>query len=167
MVACKPEQVQQTSEVSADASKIKSHIWFLSDDLLEGRDTGSRGHEIASLYIAAEFEKDGLTPAGDNGTYMQREDFVQANIDQSSIRLSLTGPQGDVKLIYPKQFLTSTNPVTELSQMTGQLVFVGYGIIAPELQHNDYQYIDVKNKVVVVLSGKPKSFPSEEGAHFG
>ena len=51
--------------------------------------------------------------------------------------------------------------------MTEQLVFVGYGIITPQLQHNDYQNIDVKNKVVVVLSGKPKSFPSEEGAHFG
>lgn len=143
MVACQSDPVEYTSDVSADPARIKSHLRFLSDDLLEGRDTGARGHEIASLYIAAEFEKYGLTAAGDDGTYMQRVNFVQANIDQSSIRLSLTGPQGDVKLKYPKQFLTSPNPVTELSQMAGQPVFVGYGIIAPELQHNDYQYIDV------------------------
>jgi Zn-dependent M28 family amino/carboxypeptidase len=167
LVACKSEQVQQTSEVSADASRIKSHLRFLSDDLLEGRDTGARGHEIASLYIAAEFEKYGLTPAGDDGTYMQRVNFVQANIDQSSIKLSLTGAQGKMPLSYPKQFITSPNPLDELTQMAGKLVFVGYGIIAPELQHNDYQDLDVKGKVVVVLSGKPKSFPSEEGAHFG
>lgn len=167
IVACKSEQVQQTSEVSADASRIKSHLRFLSDDLLEGRDTGARGHEIASLYIAAEFEKYGLTAAGDNGTYMQRVNFVQANIDQSSIKLSLTGSQGDMALSYPKQFLTSPNPVEEMTQMAGKLVFVGYGIVAPELQHNDYQDMDVKGKVVVALSGKPKSFPSEEGAHFG
>ena len=51
--------------------------------------------------------------------------------------------------------------------MAGKLVFVGYGIVAPELQHNDYQGMNVKGKVVVTLSGKPKSFPSEEGAHFG
>ena len=167
MVACQSEPVQQTSEVSADASRIKSHLRFLSDDLLEGRDTGARGHEIASLYIAAEFERYGLTPAGDNGTYMQRVNFVQAKIDQSSIKLSLTGSQGDMALSYPKQFLTSPNPVNEITQMTGKLVFVGYGIVAPELQHNDYLDMDVKGKVVVALSGKPKSFPSEEGAHFG
>nr|WP_232787862.1 hypothetical protein [Paraglaciecola sp. MB-3u-78] len=81
LIACQSEQVQHTSEISDDASRIKSHLRFLSDDLLEGRDTGARGHEIASLYIAAEFEKYGLTPAGDNGTYMQRVNFVQAYID--------------------------------------------------------------------------------------
>jgi Zn-dependent M28 family amino/carboxypeptidase len=167
LVACQSEPLQKTSEVSADASRIKSHLRFLSDDLLEGRDTGARGHEIASLYIAAEFEKYGLTPAGDDGTYMQRINFVQANIEQSSIKLSLKGSQGDVTLSYPKQFLTYPNPVEEKTRMAGKLVFVGYGIIAPELQHDDYQGIDVKGKVVVTLSGKPRSFPSEEGAHFG
>ncbi len=167
LVACQSEQVQKTSEVSADASRIKSHIRFLSDDLLEGRDTGARGHEIASLYIAAEFEKYGLTPAGDDGSYMQRVNFVRANIDQSSIKLSLTALKGNVTLSYPKQFLTYPNPLEKTTQMAGKLVFVGYGIVAPELQHNDYQGMDVKGKVVVALSGKPKSFPSEEGAHFG
>ena len=107
LVACQPEQVQKSAEVSADTSRIQSHLRFLSDDLLEGRDTGARGHEIASLYIAAEFERYGLTPAGDNGSYMQRINFVQAYIDQSSIKLSLTGSQGEMPLSYPKQFLTS------------------------------------------------------------
>ena len=167
LIACQPEQVQQTSEIFADASRIKSHLRFLSDDLLEGRDTGARGHEIASLYIAAEFEKYGLTPAGDNGTYMQRVNFVQAYMDQSSIKLSITGSQGDLTLSYPKHFLTYPDPLKETTLMTGKLVFVGYGIVAPELQHNDYQDMDVKGKIVVTLSGKPKSFPSEEGAHFG
>ncbi|MEP1446415.1 MAG: M28 family metallopeptidase [Paraglaciecola sp.] len=167
LVGCQSEGEKQTNEVSADASRIKSHLRFLSDDLLEGRDTGARGHEIASLYIAAEFEKYGLKPAGDNGTYMQRVNFVQANIEQTSIKLSLNGSQGEVSLNYPKQFLTAPNPQEELTRMAGKLVFVGYGIIAPELQHNDYQDMDVKGKVVVALSGKPKSFPSEEGAHFG
>jgi hypothetical protein len=143
LVACQPEPIQQLSEISADASRIKSHIRFLSDDLLEGRDTGARGHEIASLYIAAEFEKYGLTPASDNGAYMQRVNFVQAYIDQSSIKLSLTDSEGDMTLSYPKQFLTYPNPLEETTEMVGKLVFVGYGIVAPELQHNDYQDIDV------------------------
>ena len=167
LVACRPEQIQQTPEISADASRIKSHLRFLSDDLLEGRDTGSRGHEIASLYIAAEFEKYGLTPAGDNDTYMQEVNFVQSYIDQSSIKLSIRDSKGDVTLNYPKHFLTYPDAITETTKMAGKLVFVGYGIVAPELQHNDYQDMDVKGKIVVTLSGKPKSFPSEEGAHFG
>ena len=167
LVACRPEQIQQTPEISADASRIKSHLRFLSDDLLEGRDTGSRGHEIASLYIAAEFEKYGLTPAGDNDTYMQEVNFVQSYIDQSSIKLSIRDSKEDVTLSYPKHFLTYPDAITETTKMAGKLVFVGYGIVAPELQHNDYQDMDVKGKIVVTLSGKPKSFPSEEGAHFG
>jgi hypothetical protein len=167
LVACQPEQAKVPEEVKADASRIKSHLRFLADDFLEGRDTGARGHEIASLYIAAEFEKYGLTPAGDDGTYMQRINFVQAYIDQSSINLSLTSNDGSIPLSYPKQFLTSPNPQQEMTQMSGKLVFVGYGIVAPELAHNDYQDIDVQGKVVVTLSGKPQSFPSEEGAHFG
>ncbi len=167
VVGCQSESIQPTPKISADASRIKSHLRFLSDDLLEGRDTGARGHEIASLYISGEFEKYGLLAAGDDGTYMQRVNFVQANIVQSSIKLSLSGPEGDVSLKYPKQFLTSPNPLEEMTQMAGKLVFVGYGIVAPELQHNDYQGMNVKGKVVVTLSGKPKSFPSEEGAHFG
>ncbi len=167
LIACQPEEVQQTVEVQADASRIKSHLRFLSDDLLAGRDTGSQGHEIASLYIATEFEKYGLKPAGDNDTYMQRVEFVQAHIDQNSIALSLTDAQGEVELSYPKQFLTSPNTQQQMTEMQGKLVFVGYGIVAPELQHNDYQDLDVTGKVVVALSGKPQSFPSEEGAHFG
>jgi hypothetical protein len=155
------------NDPSADPMRIKSHLRFLSDDLLEGRETGARGHEIASLYIAAEFEKYGLVPAGDDGTYMQRVNFVQAKLDQSSVRLSLTDAEGETALDYPKQFITSADTLDIQTQMAGELVFVGYGIIAAELKHNDYQDIDVKGKVVVTLSGKPQSFPSEEGAHFG
>lgn len=167
LVACQSEQAKQTSNVAAEPLRIKSHLKFLADDLLEGRDTGARGHEIASLYIASEFEKYGLKPAGDDGSFMQRVSFVQANIDQNSIALSLTTPKGEVALNYPKQFLTYANSQNETTSMAGQLVFVGYGIVAPELTHNDYQNMDVTGKVVVALSGKPKSFPSEEGAHFG
>jgi Zn-dependent M28 family amino/carboxypeptidase len=163
--ACQADIPKTTQE--ADPLRIKSHLRFLSDDLLEGRDTGSRGHEIAALYIASEFEAYGLKPMGDDGTFMQRINFRQAYVDQSSIHLTLRGEEGETELSYPKQFLTGANPVTEQAILEGQLVFVGYGIVAPELSHDDYVGVDVAGKVVVTLSGKPKSFPSEEGAHFG
>ena len=173
--ACQSEIQQQDTAVNqshhqqtkADADRLKSHLRFLADDLLEGRDTGSRGHEIASLYIASEFEKYGLTPAGDNDTFMQRVRFRQSTMDQSSPQLSVVGSDGEFELEYPTDYITSANAAYEQAVMQGELVFAGYGIVAPELNHNDYQGLDVKGKVVVVLSGKPQSFPSEEGAHFG
>ncbi|MFT4940579.1 MAG: Zn-dependent M28 family amino/carboxypeptidase [Paraglaciecola sp.] len=158
---------QQKTASKADPQQLKAHIRFLSDDLLEGRDLGSKGHEIASKYIAAEFEKFALQPAGDNGSYLQRINFRQAFIEQSSPSLKLTTANGEVDLSYPKHYTTSASPVREQANLNGQLIFAGYGIIAPELNHNDYLGLDVKGKVVVVLSGKPSSFPSEEGAHFG
>lgn len=154
-------------QMTADEGRLKSHLRFLADDLLEGRDTGSRGHEIASLYIASEFEKYGLKPAGDDGSFMQRINFRQSFLDQTSPALTLSGPDGEQLLKYPAEYLTYANVSTENASMAGKLVFVGYGIVAPELHHNDYQDIDVEGKIVVALTGKPKSFPSEEGAHFG
>ncbi len=162
-----PDASNTDKPVNVEASRIRAHLKFLADDLLEGRDTGSRGHEIAANYIATEFEKYGLVPAGNNGTYFQLINFRQAHLDHSSVKLTLTKQGKTTELSYPKQFITGANP-SQLNALTqGELVFVGYGIIAPELGHNDYQDIDVKGKVVVTLSGKPKSFPSEEGAHFG
>ncbi|WP_289029443.1 M28 family metallopeptidase [uncultured Paraglaciecola sp.] len=157
----------EISLINADKNRIRSHLTFLADDLLKGRDTGSVGHEIASLYIASEFEKYGLMPAGDNDSYMQRVPFVQSTLDQNSIHLSLSSVTNTHNLSYPKEFLTRASVLNENTEMAGKLIFVGYGIIAPELDHNDYAGLDVAGKVVVVLSGKPKSFPSEEGAHFG
>lgn len=166
--ACNPSPPNSTAQaVVADPDRIKSHLKFLSDDLLEGRDTGSRGHEIAALYIASEFAKYGLTPAGDDNSYLQGIKFRQSFLEQGSPKLSLINSTGVQALSYPKHYLTGASAVSENTTLRGDVVFAGYGIIAPELEHDDYQNLDVEGKVVVVLSGKPKSFPSEEGAHFG
>ncbi|MEW9798061.1 M28 family metallopeptidase [Alteromonas sp. CYL-A6] len=150
---------------SPDTQRIKSHLFFLADDLLEGRDTGSRGHDIAALYIATEFAKYGLTPMGTDG-YMQNVRFRKAMLVQESPQFSLTKNGDTVSFDYPKDYLAGPSLLSEQAGVTGEMVFVGYGIIAPELNHNDYDGLDVKGKIVVTLAGKPGSFPSEEGAHF-
>jgi Zn-dependent M28 family amino/carboxypeptidase len=122
--------------------------------------------EIASLYIASQFEQYGLKPAGDDGTYMQRVTFRQSFLDQDSPELSITRGGKKTELSYPKEFLVGPSSRSLDSFVEGDIVFVGYGITAPELEHDDYADIDVKGKVVAILSGKPQSFPSEEGAHF-
>lgn len=163
--------MSQHSEV-ADINRVQSHLYFLADDLLEGRQTGSVGHEIASKYIESEFKKYGLKPLGDidasgEHSYFQRIQFRRAVLEQSSPSFTFKTADGEESLSYPKEYLTFANVAHSDAKLEGELIFAGYGIIAPQLDHNDYEGLDVNGKVVVVLSGKPASFPSEEGAHFG
>jgi hypothetical protein len=69
----------QTTEPTFTAERVRAHVEFLADDLLEGRDTGSRGHEIAARYVASQFDSFGLTPGGNDGTWYQRITFQQTN----------------------------------------------------------------------------------------
>ena len=88
-IAGVPAAVQQAAE-NIDPEKIRAHVKFLSDDLLEGRGPGKRGAEIAAKYIATQFALDDLKPAGDNGTYFQKVplDAVHTVEDQTTFALS-------------------------------------------------------------------------------
>jgi Zn-dependent M28 family amino/carboxypeptidase len=148
-----------------NVENIKAHMNFLAHDLLEGRDTGSRGHEIASLYIANEFQKYGLVPAGDDDTFMQRVAFRKGLLVQESPSLAISKDGETVDMSFIDDYLVGPNLGYAQASVSAPLVFVGYGIVAPSLGHDDYANIDVKGKIVVVLSGKPVSFPSEVGSH--
>lgn len=164
------KSVDETKAMAGIAAKpnvenIKAHMNFLAHDLLEGRDTGSRGHEIASLYIANEFQKYGLVPAGDNDTFMQRVAFRKGLLVQESPSLAISKDGETVDMSFMDDYLVGPNLGYAQASVSAPLVFVGYGIVAPSLGHNDYANIDVKGKIVVALSGKPVSFPSEVGSH--
>ena len=164
------ENVAETKAMAGVTSKpnvdnIKAHMDFLAHDLLEGRDTGSRGHEIASLYIANEFQKYGLVPAGDKDTFMQRVAFRKGLLVQESPSLSLSKEGEILDMNFMDDYLVGPNLAYAQANVSAPLVFVGYGIVAPSLGHDDYANIDVEGKIVVVLSGKPVSFPSEVGSH--
>ncbi|CAN7694420.1 M28 family peptidase [Pseudoduganella sp. LjRoot289] len=154
-------------DVQADKKMIKAHLSFLADDLLEGRETGSRGYDIAANYVKAQFMQYGLEPKGDNGGFLQQVPLRAARLVQDSTVVELTGPSGTEKLAYLSDYFVSGSLLEDKSEVSAPLVFVGYGIEAERFKHNDYAGADVKGKIVVVLSGKPKSFPTEEGAHFG
>jgi len=160
------KSVDMTSAgVKPNVENIKGHMNFLAHDLLEGRDTGSRGHEIASLYIATEFQKYGLVPAGENDSFMQRVAFRKGLLVQESPSLVLTKEGETIDMSFLDDYLVGPNLAYEQTNVSAPLVFVGYGIVAPSLDHNDYANIDVEGKIVVALSGKPASFPSEVGSH--
>jgi hypothetical protein len=151
----------------ADKAAIKAHLFFLADDLLEGRETGSRGYDIAASYVASQFAQYGVLPKGAAGSYYQPVPLRSTRIVPGSASVELVSPGGVERLSDTSDFATSGSTVEDASRVEAPLVFAGYGISAPRFKHDDYARIDVKGKIVVVLQGKPASFPTEEGAHFG
>jgi Zn-dependent M28 family amino/carboxypeptidase len=136
---------------AVDSMVFRAHLKFLADDALEGRRPGTRGGELAAKYIAAQFERLGLEPAGDSGTYFHKVPIITLNPDPI---VKLTGAATG-ELAFRKDYVLWSMRNEPSVQVSGDLVFVGYGIVAPEYQWNDYKNVDVKNKIVVVLVNDP------------
>jgi Zn-dependent M28 family amino/carboxypeptidase len=131
---------------------MQAHLEFLADDLLEGRAPGTRGGDIAALYIAKQFRRLGLEPAGDSGSYYHRVPII--SLDPTP---SLTLPQSGTPraLAYRTDFVLWSMHDSATVAASGDLVFVGYGIVAPEAEWNDYAGTDVRGKIVVALVNDP------------
>jgi hypothetical protein len=147
------------------AENIKAHMSFLASDLLEGRDAGSRGFDIAAEYVASQFRQMGLEPAGDGGTYFQRVPLL-ASRPASRGSVILKRPAGDLPLAFGEDYLPGRTPTAGETHVSAPMVFVGFGVVAPEHGHDDYKDIDVKGKIVVVLAGAPKRLQTEERAYY-
>ncbi|WP_287817893.1 M28 family metallopeptidase, partial [Idiomarina sp.] len=160
-----PETKSQTIDVSADETNLRAHLEFLADDDLKGRQTGSEGHEIASNYIVSEFKKLGLEPAGDDGSFYQRIPFRKSTLKENSASMSFESNGEVVEFEFPKQFITGPSHYSEKDEISAPMIFVGYGMEAPEFGLNDYDGLNVDGKIVVMLTGRPGFLPSEEGAH--
>jgi hypothetical protein len=163
------------SEASADPSEaamesirpeaIRAHMNFLADDLLEGRGTDSRGYEIAARYMATEFESMGLAPAGDAGTYLQTVPLRSARPDEANTTLSVIRNGKAETLVFRKDFLTIGDPARKETSVEAPVVYVGFGVTAPEQNYDDYKGIDVKGKIVAMLLEAP-NFESSLKAHY-
>lgn len=165
LVSCGTKKTETETQVSVDQNLIRAHLEFLADDLLEGRDTGSRGYEMAAHYVTSEFKKIGLQPAGDNGTFQQRVPFRKTYLNQQTTSAVIEIDGKSITLDYPEQYMMGGDATATQSKVTAEAVFVGYGLVADEFNHNDYAGLDVEGKIVVALTGRPTSWPSEEGAH--
>jgi Zn-dependent M28 family amino/carboxypeptidase len=155
-----------------NAERIRAHVRFLADDLLEGRGTGERGGDIAARYIAAQFALDGLKPAGDNGTYLQKVEFTGVRTLPAT-SLSLLPQNGAaLPLKLGEDFVVSNQTQTVSVDIDAPIVFAGYGIEAPEYGWDDFKGVDVKGKVVLVIvnqppSKDPKFFHAETMTYYG
>jgi hypothetical protein len=138
-------------------------VEFLADDLLEGRQTGKRGHELAAVYVASRFRGLGLQPAGDNGTYFQRVPFRRAVTEGTPV---VNLARGGRSQPLAASDIAIRPSVTEAERkISAPVVFVGTGIRDPRLKLDNYAGLDVRGKIVVVLGGTPHGLPSDIAAH--
>ena len=152
-----PQEAQQAA-ASIDPEKIRAHVRFLSSDLLEGRGPGLRGAQLAADYIATQFALDGLKPAGDNGTYFQKVPLYAVHTVEDQTTASFVPQNGQpIPLAYGEDFVTKDQTGSESADIDAPVVFVGYGIDAPEYHWNDYAGVDVKGKILLVIVNEPPS----------
>ena len=146
---------------------IKSHVEFLADDLLEGRETGTRGYAIAARYVASQFAAAGLKPGGDTGSFLQNVPFRSAQLEPDSAEFAIVGSSGDaVRYKFGEDFVVFPSRLAESTEASAAAVYAGHGIVAPHLGIDDYAGLSVRGKFVFVLAGGPSYLPGDEGAHF-
>jgi hypothetical protein len=146
-----------------DGRRWWSHVVFLADDALQGRDTGSPGHRKAAEYVAREFQKAGLQPAGTQG-YLQPVHLKSRTIDEPNCRLALVrdGVVTPLKLGEDAIIGLRVDPDPAVE---APLVFAGYGLSIPEVGHDDFRGLDARGKLVVYLRGAPPEIPGPLAAH--
>lgn len=145
---------------------MKAHVMFLASDAMKGRDAGSPEYDIAAQYVAAQYYAAGLRPAGDDGSYLQSVPLLSYRpADKGTLTVTRGGTP--VTLEFGKDYIPGGDPEKLSTVIDAGVVFAGYGIVAPHLKRDDYKGVDVKGKIVAILSGAPGSFDGEERAHFG
>jgi Zn-dependent M28 family amino/carboxypeptidase len=142
---------------SSDA--LLNHIRTLSSDEFEGRGPGSKGEELTIKYLEEQFGKIGLKPGNPDGTFLQKVPLVGITADPAmklAFRGSRAGRGGRTMMAnYRDDFVAWTKRVVDSASMDAELVFVGYGVQAPEFDWDDFKGVDVKGKVLVVLINDP------------
>src|SRR5437016_8101877 len=162
LVANSIGQTRNNPSSSISEGRLRAHIKFLSDDLLEGRGTGARGGEIAAKYIASQFEAMGLKGAGKDGSFFQPVSLVGVKADPKT-ELRINGPEKGEAFKFADEFVAFTGAQTEHVSVNTDLVFVGYGIDAPEQKWNDYKgpAEDYRGKILVMLVNDPPATVQE------
>ena len=139
-----------------DPHAIAAHMRFLADDALEGREPGTRGFEVAAEYVRAQFTAAGLDVA------YQPVPMRGAKLDDGASSLTIDGKA----LVHRKDCLIAPDFARDTVDVSAPVVLAGFGVSAPELKYDDYRNIDAHGKIVLLISGAPKSFPNDQRAYY-
>ncbi|MEG3790826.1 M28 family metallopeptidase [Lysobacter sp. CCNWLW3] len=151
---------------AADARRIEADVRYLADDLLEGRETGSRGYDLAALYVAQRLRAMGLRPAGENGGYTQRVPLLRAQRLAEGNELVIERKGATTALRFRDQFLPLLNFDRPQARVEAPAVFVAQAVHAPELGHDDFAGLDLRGKIAVLFGGAPARFASDQRAFY-
>lgn len=168
---CNPSSAPTDNSVASalDAetgSRIRAHMEVLAADDMRGREAGTEGHRKAAEYVASRFAEIGLEPLGDGGTYLQDIAFLETRLVPGSESFTLHRGEGDVALDAGRDYVQSGGYGQAEETITAALVFAGFGIQAPEYDHDDFAGIDVAGKILVLLTGAPPRFANNERAYY-
>jgi Zn-dependent M28 family amino/carboxypeptidase len=139
---------------SFSADHLLGHIRTLSSDEFEGRGPGSKGEQLTIKYLEDQYRSSGLEPGNPDGTYLESVPLVSITPDKS-MKLTFTGHGRTLEPKFQDDYVAWSKRVTDTSSVDADLVFVGYGVQAPEFQWDDFKGVDVKGKVIVVLINDP------------
>lgn len=153
-----------TGQLRDDGSRWWSYIEYLASDQMQGRQTGSPEHRKAAEYVASQFEKDGLKAAGEQG-YIQPVKFKTLQLDEARSSLALVRGGSEQKIAIGPEAIISAR-VDPAPKVSAGLVFVGYGLRAPESHYDDLAGLDTKGKIAVYMSGGPASISGALASHY-
>jgi Zn-dependent M28 family amino/carboxypeptidase len=139
---------------SLNADRLFANIKTLSSDQFEGRGPGSNGENLTIKYMEDQFRADGLEPGNPDGTFLQNVPLVSIT-PQPGVKIALTAHGQTLSPAFPKDFVAWTKRVVDKSSIDADMIFVGYGVQAPEFNWDDFKGVDVKGKVIVVLINDP------------
>ncbi|HYF32587.1 MAG TPA: M28 family peptidase [Chitinophagaceae bacterium] len=159
-----PKNVQAAMN-RIDTNTIRSHIAYLADDRLKGRLPGTEGYQTAVDYVVDQFKKIGVQPGGDAGGFTQKLVLRRSVVNNASAYALLKDKNGNVdSLAFLRDFSPIAHPMKTATSAQGPIVFVGHGIEVPGV-YSDYAGVDVKGKIVVLITGAPEGFHSTITAH--
>ncbi|GJL95422.1 MAG: aminopeptidase [Hyphococcus sp.] len=155
------------ANAKANKNRLEADVRYLADDLLEGREAGTRGYDLAAKYVAENYRAIGLTPGGNDGTYYQevpmREDTLGS---ENGGTLTLTGANAPQDIEPAVDYFVGSTARETSGSVEAPLVFVGYGLVAEDYNRDDFAGLDVEGKIVVAMFGSPKFLNTEERAHY-
>ncbi len=149
-----------------ESKAIEAHVRYLADDARKGRMTGSPEYDEAADYVAQQFEDLGLKPAGEDGGWFQAVPMLASQIDVDSAKVVFHQDGVQKSQRWQEDFVMSGDTVRPETDITAEVVFVGFGIHAPEMNYSDYDGVDVEGKVVARFGGAPDTFPHNERAFY-
>jgi Peptidase family M28 len=161
-----PGLLPATSTDMSAGARIRRHIEILAADAMQGREAGTEGHRLAAAYVSDRFAQIGLRPFGDADGYLHNVDFLQTRLVERSASMVLHRAAQDLELEFGSDFVVSGGFGVAAESITAPLLFVGFGIRAPEYQHDDFADVDARGKILVEFTGAPPRFAPDERAYY-